>query len=141
MSDHNFRFASAVLEDSRRLIAASKAQRWDVAKWAVTVNVVIAAASIALRGQHADAGWPLFELASLVAFIGLLFVLEHNRRLTNTRNDTVGFETYLTNNGVEVSAIKSAPGRVGFWYDKQELLLIIGALVISILPALIVAQY
>jgi hypothetical protein len=40
MNQHEFEFASAVLDDCRKLIAAGKAQRWDVVKWTVTVNIV-----------------------------------------------------------------------------------------------------
>jgi hypothetical protein len=132
MTEHNFNFASAVLEDSRRLIAAGKIQRWDTAKWAVTINVAIAAASIALKEQHATGRWAFFLLASLVAIVGIAFVCVHNKRLTNTRNDTIGFESYLTNHGVDVSGVKGAQAAYGFWYDKLELLLIFGALVVSV---------
>jgi hypothetical protein len=45
--DDDIRFALSVIDDNRRLIAAGKAYRWDVVKWAVTLNVALAGASIA----------------------------------------------------------------------------------------------
>ena len=48
MNDNEFKVASAVLDDGRKIIAAGKAQRWDVIKWAVTINIALATASIAL---------------------------------------------------------------------------------------------
>jgi hypothetical protein len=36
MTPNEFAVACAILEDWRKLIAAGKAQRWDVIKWAVT---------------------------------------------------------------------------------------------------------
>jgi hypothetical protein len=47
------RFALGVLDDHRRLIAAGKTHRWDIVKWAVTVNLALAGASVTLR---ADSG-------------------------------------------------------------------------------------
>jgi hypothetical protein len=37
--DDEVRFALGVLDDLRRLIAAGKTHRWDIVKWAVTINV------------------------------------------------------------------------------------------------------
>jgi hypothetical protein len=51
------RFALGALDDYRRLIAAGKTQRWDVIKWAVTINMALTAASIALRQEsHGEEG-------------------------------------------------------------------------------------
>jgi hypothetical protein len=38
-----------VIDDHRRLIAAGKTHRWDMVKWAVTVNMALAGASVTLR--------------------------------------------------------------------------------------------
>jgi len=47
--DEEIRFALGVIDDNQRLIAAGKNQRWHVVKWAVTINVALAAASIAVK--------------------------------------------------------------------------------------------
>ena len=62
MNEHEFHVACAILEDHRKLIAAGKSQRWDVIKWAVTINVALTTASIALQG-HENAAKRLFWLA------------------------------------------------------------------------------
>jgi hypothetical protein len=47
--DDDIRFALGVIDDHRRLIAAGKTHRWDMVKWAVTVNMALAGASVTLR--------------------------------------------------------------------------------------------
>jgi hypothetical protein len=62
--DDDIRFALSVIDDNRRLIAAGKAYRWDVVKWAVTLNVALAGASIALRQQHVEVSVLFFSSQS-----------------------------------------------------------------------------
>ena len=62
------------LDDHRRLIAAGKSQRWDVVKWAVTINMALAAASIAVKQQHVSAGAGSFPCSPLVS-LSLLFFM------------------------------------------------------------------
>jgi hypothetical protein len=50
--EDQMRFALDVIEDHRRLIAAGKVYRWDVIKWAVTINVALAGASVTLRNER-----------------------------------------------------------------------------------------
>ena len=89
MNQHEFTFASAVLEDGRKLIAAGKSQRWDVVKWAVTVNVALATASIALLKDHANAARWFFIFAIVIVLIAEALVLHYNNRMKNGRNDTL----------------------------------------------------
>jgi hypothetical protein len=86
MTEHEFRFVSSILDDYRKLIAAGNIQRWAVVKWAVTVNVALATASIALKQQNYKSGWLFLALAIFVAVIALGLTLEHNRRMTNARS-------------------------------------------------------
>jgi hypothetical protein len=138
MNDHEFHVSCAILEDCRKLIAAGKAQRWDVIKWAVTVNVGLATASIALS-NHPNAGYRLYEFAIGVAVIAWLLVLHYNNRMKNARNDSVVTELYLMNNDIDFAAITGGgPQRVGFFYDWQELVLFSFILFTSIIPALII---
>ena len=84
MTNQEFQIACAILDDTRKLIAMSKSQRWDVIKWAVALNIALATASIAVKQTGHPAGWLLFALACLVAFVGLLLVLDYNCRMTRT---------------------------------------------------------
>ena len=61
----------SALDDQRRLIAAGKVQRWDVIKWAVTVNVALATAAAAIEFKGAFSFIP-FVLAVPVAFLSWL---------------------------------------------------------------------
>jgi hypothetical protein len=53
MSDKEFQVLCATLEDQRRLIAAGKAQRWDVVKWGVSINLGLATVA-AVAGSKPD---------------------------------------------------------------------------------------
>ena len=44
--DKELQVIFSALDDCRRLIAASKVQRWDAVKWGVTVNVALAAVAV-----------------------------------------------------------------------------------------------
>ena len=46
-----------IIDDVRRLVAAGKTQRWDIVKWAVTINMALAAASVAVKQQHVSAAF------------------------------------------------------------------------------------
>jgi hypothetical protein len=121
VNEHEFHASSAILEDCRKLIATGKAQRWDVIKWAVTINVGLATASIALR-DHPNAGSRLFWFALGVAFIAGVLVAHYNNRMKNTRNESVKTEKYLLRNDVDFAAITGRPPQcVGFFYDWQRL--------------------
>jgi protein-S-isoprenylcysteine O-methyltransferase Ste14 len=73
----------SALDDQRRLIAAGKVQRWDVVKWAVTVNVALATAAtlIQFKGAFDVCGLavPFSFVPSLLAiavfFVSLVLVL------------------------------------------------------------------
>src|SRR5260370_32407457 len=77
MKTQEFQIAYADLADHQRLIAAGKTQRWDVVKWAVTVNLALVAAAIASQYN--------FFSASIVTFFGAVLILYYNLTFTRTR--------------------------------------------------------
>jgi len=93
-----------VIDDDRRLIAAGKTYRWDVVKWAVTVNMGLAGASVVLK-QNENAKGLFCLLAVGVVILSGLLLWEINRRMTKARNDSLKPLNFL---------IKPN-------YDKQEL--------------------
>jgi hypothetical protein len=127
-----FQVCCAILDDHRKLIAAGKVQRWEVLKWAMTVNLVLATASITLGTASTRGG--ILGLSILVAVVGALVILYYNDRMTNARNDSVRVEEYLVRNGVDIAAITGKkPERVGFWYDLEDLAVSWGVLGLSVL--------
>jgi hypothetical protein len=140
MNEHEFHVACAILDDQRKLIAAGKSQRWDVIKWAVTINVALATASIALQEhEHENAAKWLFGLAVIVAAIACGLMLHYNNRMKNTRNDSVAPEDYLAHNDVDIVAITGKRSeRVNWLYDWQELGIFTAILVFSVFPTLVV---
>jgi hypothetical protein len=91
MTAREFQVACSALDDHRKLVAVLKSQRWEIVKWAVSLNVALATASFAMKG----AGQHLFSLSAGVAFISLVLVLHYNSRLNNTRTDAVEIQKYL----------------------------------------------
>jgi hypothetical protein len=65
------RFALGVIDDHRRLIAAGKTHRWDIVKWAVTINVALAAASITFRHPSGNAPGLFLWLALGVVILSI----------------------------------------------------------------------
>jgi hypothetical protein len=135
MTPEELDIASLYLEDSLRLIAAGKVQRWDVVKWTVTANFALAAASIALR--PASAGGLFFVFSVLIAVAGAAPVYHYNRRMTGAREAGTKIENYLSANQVDVHSITGEPSteRPPGMYDAEELYIfgyIIGG---SILPS------
>jgi hypothetical protein len=76
-------------------------------KLTVTLNVALAAASIALHQQNVGWSGPflLFLLALGVAALAALLIREVTRRMTATRNEGVAPEQYLIAHGIDVKGI------------------------------------
>jgi hypothetical protein len=138
MNQHDLQFACGVIDDYRRLIAAGRTQRWDVVKWTVTINMALAAASIAVKQEHVNAGGLFFMLAVGVVVIAGFFMWEVNRRMTATRNASLSPLKYLVENNVDVAAIPGGtlPEKYEANYDKEELRVYAVILLASVAPAL-----
>jgi hypothetical protein len=114
--ERQFQIHIGILDDGRRLIGALKLQRWDVVKWAVTVNIAPTAAAIAFRGVQ-DAPKQLLWLAAFVAAIGEVLMLYYNCRLTNSRKDLDKTKVHLA--AFDLSFVDSSkpPKFKGWLYD------------------------
>jgi len=135
--DDEIRFALGVLDDHRRLIAAGKTQRWDIVKWAVTVNIALAGASVTLKHQDGNATWLFLSLTlGVVALCGWLMA-EITRRMTAARNDSRTPEKFLLERGISIAKVtgKASPEKYKWTYDEEELLIYGSILVASIAPA------
>jgi hypothetical protein len=132
--DRQFKTASAVLDDERRLIAALKLQRWDVVKWAVTVNIALAAVAATIKTALVS-GLLLFSLAVLVAVIGETLMLYYNHRLTNTRDDALKTKKHLENFGVDFAFTGTPAKEKDSGYDWQEL--VIFSVILTLSPVIV----
>ncbi len=139
MNDNEFRVCAAILERRRRLIEDIEARRASTIKWAVTINMALVAASIALRTSVALADCLFYGLAIVVGLVGFLFMLYETNQLKDARNDLAATEDYLIRNGVDVPAIAGhLPARVGFFHEWRTLALFSLIIALSIVPALVV---
>jgi hypothetical protein len=88
-ASESLQLALIYLQDTQRIIAAGKVQRWEVLKWAVTVNLAFAAAGAATK----IGAWPLFGLFSFCVLVAItsMFLLNHyNNRITGARGANSG---------------------------------------------------
>jgi len=141
--DDEVRFALSVLDDHRRLIAAGKTHRWDIVKWAVTVNMALAGASVTLKHQDENAtGLFFFLTLGVVTLCGWLMA-EITRRMTAARNDTLAPLKYLSERGINSGNVtgKAPPERYKWTYDEEELLIYGSILVASIAPAFLLWRF
>src|SRR5262245_45350651 len=152
MSEREFQFASSCLDDHRKLIAAGKAQRWDVVKWAVALNVGLATASLTLVNSSAitakhGVAWLILWFTVVVAAIALVLIGHYIKRMTAARNDALHIYRYFQTNGIDAATIigpKAAkeilePKAKRTWHhDLPELAAFAVGLLISCVPALIV---
>ncbi len=132
MTPQEFQIASAALADHQRLIAAGKTQRWDVVKWAVTINLALVAAAIASQ-------YNFFSASILVTFFGAVLILYYNLRLTRTRIQSNRTSKYLIDNGINLSSMLVQPTYSDdllqlFWYDREELIAFGVILILSVVP-------
>jgi hypothetical protein len=128
--DKEFQIAIGAVEDSRKLIAAGKVQRWDVVKWGVSVNLALTVAS-----ALADMRLTLLLLSSGVAYASWRLVIHYNRRMTGARDRAIAIINWLKSKGIDCDAIFGTGTQtdylVGEDYDLQELRLFLAILAAS----------
>jgi hypothetical protein len=128
------KFAYSCLDDHRRLIAAGKAQRWDVTKWTIGINAGLATASIAIKQPPAAILLACFSL--VVAGIGIYLVCVYTGRMTSTRNDAIRLLGFLTKAGIRCEDIsgKDATSTRTWEHDRPEIKALIIAMLLSCVP-------
>jgi hypothetical protein len=135
MTNREYEVACAILDDTRKLIAALKLQRWDLLKWTVSVNVGLATASALFQ----KAPGQVLVFACIVDMLSLCMMLHYFCRLTNTRNDGVRTDRYLIRNGVRLPTVTGIrPKRYTLDYEWQELSLFTIVIFASVVPAFLV---
>jgi hypothetical protein len=135
--EDEIRFALGVLDDHRRLIAAGKTHRWDIVKWAVTINIALAGASVTLKQQEGNAKGLFCLLAFVVVILSALLMWEINRRMTATRNASLVPVKYLIKKNVDVVSVmgEEPPKQYEMNYDQEELRIYGLILLVSAFPA------
>jgi hypothetical protein len=125
-----------VFDDIRSLIAAAKVQRWEVLKWAATINIALAAAAAGFKRSPAA----FFVFAVIIAAFGIGLIFYYNLRLTRTRARLPIVHKFLRDNvidlketaGLEYGMVKNAD------YDKEEMYLFTSIVAFSIVPTFLI---
>lgn len=135
MKPQEFQLACLFLQDSQRLIAAGKIQRWEIVKWAVALNIGLAAVSLVdVVGPAA------FILCVGVAIVSIFLIFHYNRRMTGARKSSKHLDEKLSK---EVISIQQLTGEGPYSddlrnYDCLELCMFPAIVVFSILPSYLV---
>ena len=135
--EKEFEVAASILEDCRRYIAAHKIQRWDVVKWGVSVNLILAVA--AATPALAEVRYYLLLLSCGVAAASWLLVRHYNQRMTGTRKQAETTVSWLMKKGIDYDAILGESTKAAYAsrenYDHQELRLF--AWILGVSPVLV----
>ena len=137
MKQEEFQLAVLTLQDHQRLIAAGKVQRWEVLKWAVSVNLALAAAGVATSAPR----WALFVFSVLVAGGAITLLLYYDNRITRVKQSADQLTSLLEN---AYPATKQFVQRYPSGhkeienYDRKEMERFSQAIFCSSLPCLIV---
>jgi hypothetical protein len=125
------------LEDSRRLIEAGKARRWEVFKWTIAANTALIAAAYASTRPSI---YLLFTASTLASVLGSVLILHYNKRLTDARDRASNLVKWIEKDIVEISKITSfkETERVSSTYDGLELAIFLCAIVLTWPGALII---
>ena len=135
--EDEIRFALGVIDDHRRLIAVGKTHRWDTVKWAVTVNIALAGASVTLA-HHWNVRLLFAFFAGGVVGLSIWLLAEITRRMTETRNDSLVPLRFLEKQGVDFVRLTGTelPKNYEPNYDWQSLRIYVAILLASAVPAL-----
>ncbi len=125
-----------IFDDVRGLIAALKVQRWEVVKWAATVNIGLAAASAGFEKAY----WAFFFCSVVIAGFGIGLVFYYNLRLTRVRARLPLIHKFWRENVID---LKEAVGLEygmpkGTDYDNEEMKLYTFIIGTSIFPTFLV---
>ena len=133
-----------MLEDSQKLIAAGKTQRWDVIKWTVGLNMGLATAAAIFLNKTPPPAIPtkgpllILLFSIIIAGVGLSLVLHYFDRMTNARDDAQQIAEYMKKRDIDLAAMTAKAYRQGdAGYDRREKRAFIVAIAASILPAAI----
>ena len=103
--DRDFQLAMATLADNQTYIAAHKERRWDVVKWAFSINLALATASAFKSGESRQLSFFLFLIGMGVSGAGIFLVRHLNERMTETRNRAQRVAIWLDKHNVDWEGI------------------------------------
>lgn len=92
------------LEDARRVIEGGKGRRWEVFKWAVSINVLLIPAALA----HKNFRFPAvaFDISAIVISALALWIIHHyDRRISGARKRSHGLVRWIRANVIDISSV------------------------------------
>jgi hypothetical protein len=136
ITTEEFKFACDCLQDCQRYIAAGKVQRWEVMKWAVSVNLILTTAALATSASK----WAMFIFCVFVSGVSIYLLHHYNWRMTKVRSRVQSIVDLLY---IDHPNIKKFDGDEPYStdleklkeHDKQEMTLFFWVIALSAIPA------
>jgi hypothetical protein len=94
---HKLPIILSFLDDARRIIEGGKGRRWEVFKWTVALNTILAAAAFT-QAKSQIAGYGLVSLAIIVSIMGSLLIGHYDHRMTKARERGRSLAVWLDTN-------------------------------------------
>lgn len=119
---------NSFLEDSRRLIEAGKTRRWEVFKWAITLQIVII--SLALTSARTGLSHRLpVVLSALVTLVGVGLIGHYSKRMRGARSRAIECIKWLRSHVLDINDVTGQKEDEDHrWQDDVELLAFSGIL-------------
>jgi cell division protein FtsW (lipid II flippase) len=93
------------LDDARRLIEGGKGRRWEVFKWTVALNILLATAALT-QPKPQTVPYALFIVALIASLMGIFLISHYDRRMTKARDSARNLVEWLcTNASIDIYAI------------------------------------
>jgi hypothetical protein len=98
------------LDDARGIIEGGKGRRWEVFKWAFTLNILLVSATVA-RDKLPVSPYALFIATAVTTFLAAALILHYDHRITSARKRAEKLYDWLTSNILDVYAAMGEPPR------------------------------
>lgn len=93
------------LDDARRIIEGGKGRRWEVFKWTVALNILLATAALT-QAKPQIAPYALFVVALIVSLMGGILIGHYDHRMTKARHSARKLVEWIcTNACIDIVAI------------------------------------
>lgn len=132
------------LDDARRIVESGKGRCWEVFKWTVALNIILATAAFT-QAKPPIASNALFILAFIVALMGCFLIGHYDRRMTKARDRSRNLVEWLRANAIDIFAImgetKLIPAAAKDEHERRFFYIGIAVSLIAVVVALSISSH
>ena len=101
---HQLPVILSFLDDARRIIEGGKGRRWEVFKWTVALNILLATAALT-QAKPQIASFALFVVALIVSLMGTFLIHHYDHRMTQARDSARNLVEWIRDNAIDIYAM------------------------------------